>query len=134
MADCKIDACDDRFNLELIREVFTEDAVWDGGKEWGVYRGRKEILDFFKSISDTVLFSIHYLMLPDITVEGDKAHGRWYFLGTDTLKDNIALWIAAFQDDKYERIDGRWWQKELKLTLLFQTPYEEGWHKKRILD
>jgi len=127
-------ACDDRFNLELMKEVFAEDAVWDGGAEWGVYRGRKEILDFFKGVADSVIFSLHYFMVPDITVEGDQAYGRWYFFGADTLKGNKAIWLAAFQDDKYERIDGRWWQKEMKLTLLFQTPYEEGWHKKRIMD
>jgi len=25
-------------------------------------------------------------IMPDITVEGDKAHGQWYFLGADTFE------------------------------------------------
>ena len=127
-------ACDDKYNPELMMEVFTEDAVWDGGKEFGVYRGRKEIYDFFKQVSESIVFAVHYFIAPNITVEGNKAHGRWYLWQACTFKDNKAVWLAAFEDDKYEKIDGRWWQKEMKLTLLFETPYEEGWHKKRIID
>lgn len=127
-------ACDDKYNPELMMEVFTEDAVWDGGKEFGVYRGRKEICDFFRQVSGSIVFAVHYFMVPDITIEGDKAYGQWYLWQACTLEGNRAVWLAAYEDDKYEKIDGRWWQSEMKLTLLFETPYEKGWHKKRIID
>jgi len=127
-------ACDAKYDPDMMMEVFTEDAVWDGGKEFGVHRGRKEVYNFFKQVSDSLVFALHYFIAPDITVEGDKAHGRWYMWQTATMNGNKAAWVAAFEDDKYEKINGRWWQKEMKLTLLFMTPYEEGWHKKRLMD
>jgi len=127
--------CDDKYNPEEMVKLFTEDAVWDGGEEFGVYRGREEVKDFFKKVSGDLIFAIHYFMAPDITIEGNKAHGRWYLWQAATLKEgDRAVWLAGFEDDKYEKVGGNWLQSEMKLTLLFMTPYEEGWHKKRILD
>ena len=124
-------AADDNYNPEKLSSMFTEDGVWDGGKELGVYKGRKEIYDFFKQTSDSIIFAVHYFMAPDITVEGDKAYCRWYMWLPATLKGNKAVWIAGLEDDKYEKIRGQWLMKEMKLTILFQAPYEHGWAKKR---
>jgi len=126
-------ACDANYDPDMMMEVFTEDALWDGGEDFGVYRGRKAIYDHFKETSDMLTFALHYFVAPDITVEGNKAHARWYLWQTATLKGNKAVWLAAFEDDKYEKIDGRWWQSEMKLRLNFMTPYEEGWHKTRVV-
>ena len=127
-------ACDSNYNPDEMVKIFTEDAVWDGGADFGVHRGRKEIKEFFKKVSGDLVFAIHYFMSPSITIEGNKANGRWYLWQAATLKGNKAVWLAGFEDDKYEKINNAWFQSEMKLTLLFMTPYEQGWHKKRILE
>jgi nuclear transport factor 2 (NTF2) superfamily protein len=127
-------ACDNKYNPEEMGMIFTEDAVWDGGEEFGVYRGRKEIKEFFKKVSSDLIFAVHYFMAPSITIEGNKAHGRWYLWQAATLKGNRAVWLAGLEDDQYEKINNCWLQKEMRLKLLFLTPYEEGWHKKKIID
>jgi len=126
-------ACDDKYNAELMKEVFTEDALWDS-PPFGTFRGRDAICDFFRSVSGSIVFAIHYFMMPDITVEGNRAHARWYLWMAATVSPNRAVWLAALEDDKYEKISDRWWQTEMKGVTLFQTPYEEGWHKKRMID
>ena len=34
------DRCDDNYDADGIAQLFTEDAVWDGGQTFGVARGR----------------------------------------------------------------------------------------------
>lgn len=127
------EACDYKYNLEKMMEIFTEDAVWDGGKQFGVHKGREEIRALFTRASKTFPFAIHYFVQPNIRIKGDKAYGRWYMFMAATSSDNRAVWLAGYEDDEYALIKGRWWQSRLKLTLLFQTPYEEGWHRKRFM-
>lgn len=124
--------CDHKYDPDEMMEVFTEDAVWDGGKEFGVYRGREEIYEFFKKVSGDIVFALHYFTTPDITVEKNEARGRWYLWDTSTLSGNEAVFLAGYENDKYVKIDGRWWNSEMKLDLCFMTPYEKGWHKERI--
>ena len=129
-------ACDEN-DAELWKEVFTDDAMWDGGDKYGVHK----ISDMIAAVaagqppSEPVL---HYFTNPEITIEGDKAYGRWllwrasttvsWVLGPTYEANSRAVWVVSYEDDKYVRINGKWRQSEMKLTLLFQiqTPYEEG--------
>lgn len=135
--------CDDKYHagvvkgkedLELIAneiaKLFTEDAVWDGGKEFGICKGRKEIYEHFRQAG--LKFAVHYFVMPHITVEGNKARGRWYLWQAATMRDDTPVWQAAFEDDEYVKINGRWLQNYMKLTILFLTPYDQGWVKRRI--
>jgi uncharacterized protein (TIGR02246 family) len=128
-------AADDNYNPERFCPLFTEDAVWDGGKTFGVYRGKKAIMEFFAHVSKDITFAVHYgTLVPDITVQGDKAYAHWYGLVPMTLTGGKACWLAHFYDDTCVKIKGEWLIKEIKTTVLFQTPYEEGWAKKPFLD
>jgi len=126
--------CDDLYNPDEMVKLFTEDAVWDGGEVWGVHKGKQAIYDFFKGASSNLLFAIHYFSNPNITIQGNKAWGRWYLWQACTRYDNTPLWLAGYEDDEYMKIDGQWLQSRMRLTLLFLTPYDQGWVKKRIVD
>ncbi len=137
--------CDARYNLQtmamkseaevdaIAREIanlFTGDAVWDGGEKLGVARGREKIYQRFKE--SAFKFAVHYFVMPDITIEGNKAHARWYLLQAATLKDNTAVWMSGVEDDDYLKVDGQWLQSYMKVTISFLTPYDQGWAKKRL--
>lgn len=124
------EAFDDNYNAEEIAKVFTEDGVWDGGSVFGVYEGRQAIYEHFKQIS--LPFCVHYFMSPDIVIDGDKAHARWYLWEATTRKDNIPRLLSGWEDDDYVKIDGQWFQTYMKFNVLFYTPYLEGWVKKKI--
>lgn len=130
---CEI--ADDNYNPVEFSELFTEDGVWDGGELFGVHRGKQAIREYFASVPDKISFAVHYsALVPNITVEGDKAYAHWYGFAPMQLADKRAVWDACVYEDTYVKIEGKWFIKEVKCITLFQTPYEEGWAKKRFLD
>ena len=110
-----------------ISELFCEDAVWEGGKALGVCRGREQIYQRF--LEPTLQFSWHYFVKPEITVEGDRARGRWDILAPCTTREGRPLWMAGYEDDEYVRVDGDWLHRAMKLSVVFMAPYERGWAK-----
>lgn len=115
-----------------IANLFTEDAVWDGGKQFGLRKGRKEIYEGFKGAA--FKFAVHYFVMPYITLDGNKARGRWYLWQAATLRDNTPVWMSGFEDDEYVKVNGQWLQSHMKVTIHFLTPYKQGWVKKRLID
>ena len=124
-------ACDNNYNAEELAKLFTEDAVWDGRPLFGIYTGRQAIYEHFQQAS--LIFAVHYFMSPDITIENDTAHARWYLWQAATRRDNTPAWLSAFEDDDYVKISGQWLQSRMKLTVNFFTPYDEGWVKRKII-
>ena len=59
--------------------LFVEDAIWDGG-DFGRYEGVDEIREFFVGIKDEIVFAIHPVMNPIITIDGDTANARWWLI------------------------------------------------------
>ena len=51
-----------------------------------------------------------------------------------TQGDGRAVWTAGIEEEIYEKVNGEWLISELKLTGIFRTPYEEGWHKVRFAE
>src|SRR3990172_11585987 len=69
--------CDDGYDADRLADLFTEDAVWDGGM-LGKAEGRERIRRFFQRSPEVIPFSVHMVMNPLITVDGDTASGTWY--------------------------------------------------------
>jgi hypothetical protein len=38
-----------------------------------------------------------------------------------------ALWMAGYEDDEYERVDGVWLHSAMKLGVVFMAPHDRGW-------
>jgi hypothetical protein len=108
-----------------IAGLFTEDAVWDGGKLLGLCRGRAEIRERFRE--PTLLFSWHFFVKPRIEVDGDRARGTWDILAPCTTRDGKAQWMAGVEEDEYERGATGWLHRSMKLRVVFLAPYELGW-------
>src|SRR5262249_19590482 len=87
--------CDANYDADALADLFTADAVWDGGM-LGRNEGREAIRQFFRGSSQRIAFAIHNILSPIIEIEGDTAHGTWYLLQTCTYTDgNQAVWGAA---------------------------------------
>ena len=108
-----------------IAELFTEDAVWDGGPALGICRGRSEVER--RMAQPTLLFSWHYFVKPHIEVEGERAHGRWDLLAPCTTSDGRPHWMAGVEDDAYRKVDGVWLHAAMKLRVVFLAPHDTGW-------
>lgn len=125
--------CDENYDADGIAQLFTEDAVWDGG-HLGVYRGRDEIRGFFSGLSDRFTFALHYVLGEQIEIDasGREASSKSYAFTPVTLEGQ-AYWIASIYEDRYRKSDGRWLFSEVKSVRQFFTPYELGWQKQRFI-
>jgi len=111
---------------DAISALFTEDAVWDGGRALGVARGRDAIRERFRE--PTLLFSLHWFVKPDIAVTADRARGTWDVLAACTTRDGRPAWMAGREEDEYVRAPGAvWLHARMKLDVAFLAPHETGW-------
>ena len=57
--------CDAHYDADALAELFTADAVWDGGI-LGYNEGRETIRQFFRGSSQRISFALHYIVSPII--------------------------------------------------------------------
>ncbi len=124
----------DRRSEEAFLGCFTADATWEGGS-FGSYQGRDAIQKLFRAIPDALSFAIHYVMNPQIEVDGDRATGRWYLLEPCTMLEGgeQAVWGAAYYEETYVRTEDGWKIATLDLSQQFWSPFEHGWAKQRFV-
>ena len=121
------DICDSDHDQDRIVSIFAEDGIWEG-KGVGLARGHAELRQLFKSFAERISFSQHNVFNPRIEVNGDAAHGIWYFLGPFTFrKENRAVWLAARYEDDYVKVGGKWKFQHLRVIGRMAAPYEIGW-------
>ncbi|MFP6656288.1 MAG: nuclear transport factor 2 family protein [Myxococcota bacterium] len=123
---CEI--CDDDHDPNRITSIFTEDGIWDGSG-MGKAQGHAEIRGLFEGFQKQVRFSQHMVMNPVIEIDGDRAHGRWYFLGMFTFYEgNQAKWLTARYHEEYLKSGGEWKISSLRIKgPAMSVDYEKGW-------
>jgi len=113
---------------QAIAQLFTEDAVWDGGPSMGLCHGRAAIAQRFAK--PTLEFSWHFFVKPQISVEGDRARGVWDVFAPCTLPGGRQHWMTGVEYDEYARSDGEWLHTRMRLDPVFMAPFERGWRRK----
>ena len=120
----------DAITRRQVETVFTEDAVWDGGPQFGERSGREAIYQHLRTGGWS--FSLHYFVSPVIELNGDKAHGSWMLWQPCTFeKDNLAVLMAATTEDDYLRTPSGWQMRRMRFTLKFITPFDQPWSLNR---
>ncbi len=106
--------------------TFTEDAVWDGGPQFGRREGREAIYDHLRAGGWN--FALHYFVSPVVEVAGDTAHASWMLWQPCTLAaGNRSMLMSATTDDDYVSTDAGWRMRFMRFTLKFITPLERPW-------
>ena len=108
-----------------IANLFTEDAVWDGGPKLGRAEGREAIYEQF--LGSQLRFAWHFFVKPQIQEDGEVAHGTWDIFAPCTARDGRAFWMTGVEHDRYQKVDGRWLHSWMKLDLVFMAPYDTSW-------
>ncbi len=117
--------------VDRLAELFTADAVWDGGVI-GRFEGRAAIREFFVDLPKLISFALHLVMNPRIEVHGDHATGQWYLVEPNTTAGReMAVWGAGRYDEEYVRVDGQWKFQRVVLEPVFWTPFDKGWAERR---
>ena len=110
-----------------IVELFTPDAVWDGGPVLGTATGREAIADRLRK--PTLTFSRHLFIKPRISVDGDWATARWDLLCPCRTPDGRSWWMCGYEDDEYVSSGGVWRHSRMELTTVFMSPAGEGFER-----
>ena len=111
------DLCDEGYDADALVELFTADAVWDGG-DLGRFDGRDAIHRFFSNMPRAMSFAIHHITNAAVRIgeDGTTASGRWYLLQTATTRrDSQAVGLAGRYDDALLRDQDRWLFRYVKL-------------------
>jgi len=122
--------CDADYDADGLAELFTADAVWDGGEVMGRHEGREAIRTFFAASSAQMPFAIHHVLNERLDVDGDRATGRWYLWQPCVFAadgESAALWMAGRYEDSYRRENAEWRFAHVKIELRMLSPYEHGW-------
>jgi SnoaL-like protein len=103
-------------------EIFTADAVMDVSEEQvgeSVIKGRDKIIPFVSKVLEGVV-TVHHGHMPEIEVLSETtARGIWSM--EDKLRwpnGKTTLHGYGHYHETYEKVDGRWRIKTLKLTRL----------------
>ena len=110
-----------------VAALFTADGIWDGGPGLGKAHGRREIAARLRE--PTLIFSRHFFMNPRIEVEAEAAKGRWDLLSPCRRADGASYWMSGYEDDEYQRVEGAWLHRSMRLTTVFMSPVGDGWTK-----
>ena len=105
--------------------LFSEDAVWDGGKGLGLCTGRAEIQA--RLAKPTMKFTWHYFVKPQIEVDGDTARADWDIFSPCTTRDDRPMWMAGVEHDEYRKEEGLWLHTHMRLDVVFLAPFDKGW-------
>lgn len=108
-----------------VAELFTPDAVWDGGPVLGRAVGRRAIASRLRA--PTLSFARHFFVNPRITPSGSAARARWDLLSPCRGADGTSYWMTGYEDDEYVLSDGAWLHSQMKLTVVFMAPVTDGW-------
>jgi uncharacterized protein (TIGR02246 family) len=128
------EACDLGYDPDAMAALFTEDAVWEFTNSWGVHRGHAEIRTFMENVGKEILWALHYMIGPVIEVHDETtASGKWYILelatmtGVTNAEEHDAVILSGTYADQYEKVDGAWKFKHVKVNIGQSSNLDQGW-------
>lgn len=95
--------------------LFTPDGLWDVGYELCV--GPDRIAESLMSLPEAwaLKLSVHFVMNPRLSVDGDTGEGEWSFLVPAVSQGaSEPQWFAGIYAEKYVRTDAGWRFSEMR--------------------
>lgn len=128
---------DEGYDPERVAALFTEDGLWSISGVGGTAQGRENIKRHSANLGKDIIWGQHNMFAPVIKVadDGMSAEGDFYLVclltmvapGTPDGKEAYVL--AGKYHDKYVKIDGKWYIKEMIGHIEQSSPWSEGWVK-----
>lgn len=125
--------CDAGYPGPALGELFTEDAIWDGGELFGVHHGRAAIETYFSSLDGVFTWALHYMIGPRLTEvsdDGTTAKAVWYLWMPYLAQDGDGaqpMLLTAKQYDDYRIEDGCWRFQQIRVMVETTAPMRQGW-------
>ena len=105
----------DNLRYPEVLDLFTEDASVEI-RNFGVLKGKEGLTDVYinKLGRRTARSEGHFVIEPDITIDGDTASGTWLVYMLFSLPD--VQWVQGRNEAEYIKVGGKWCIKSMKFT------------------
>lgn len=127
---------DDAERIELIVDLYTDDAVWEGVGEhyngqFGRAEGKQAIREHFQRFwgektDPALLLNAHYLTSEQIHVDGDTATGQWIHMQPWLFSDGTALLRSSRLNNAFRKVGGQWLVARTRTENVFVAPLNDG--------
>ena len=128
---------DDAQRLDLIMDLYTDDAVWEGVGEYydgqfGRAEGAGQVRQHFEAFwgrkrDPALLLNAHYLTSEQIHVDGDEATGQWIHMQPWLFSDGTSLLRSSRLNNAFRKVEGRWLISRTRTENVFVAPLPQGW-------
>ncbi len=128
---------DDSQRIELIMELYDENAVWEGvgsfyDDQFGRAVGKTAIRSHFQSFwgkkrDPALLLNVHYLTSEQIHVQDEIADGQWVHCQPWIFSDGKSLLRSSRLNNAFAKIDGKWKITRTRTENVFVAPLRAGW-------
>ncbi|WP_275293463.1 nuclear transport factor 2 family protein [Amycolatopsis sp. La24] len=123
---------DDAKRIELILELYTEDAVWEGVGEYydgqfGRAEGKPAIREHFQRFwgekkDPALLLNAHYLTSEQIHVHGNTADGQWIHMQPWLFSDGKSLLRSSRLNNAFRKEPDGWRITRTRTENVFVAP------------
>ncbi len=124
----------DEQDWDRFLSLFTDDATIrfpQAALDQEPIEGQAALAEFCRGL-DGRPFTAHMMHNGELTLDGDRATGRWYFEVPEVLEDGSAVWVQGRYEDEYERVDGEWKFATVAFHFNYNVDYDEGWQDQLI--
>jgi phosphoenolpyruvate synthase/pyruvate phosphate dikinase len=103
----------DNLRYPEVLNLFTDDAKVEI-RNLGVRKGKEGLTDIYvnKLGKRTARSEGHFVIEPDITVDGDTARGTWLVYMLFSIPD--VQWVQGRNETEYVKVNGKWKIKSMK--------------------
>ncbi|TDD44227.1 nuclear transport factor 2 family protein [Saccharopolyspora elongata] len=128
---------DDAHRIDLIMELYSEDAVWEGVGEYydgqfGRAEGAAAIREHFERFwseeqAPALVLNAHYLTSEQIHVDGHEAAGQWIHVQPWLFSDGKSLLRSSRLNNSFRKVSGTWKITRTRTENVFVAPLAPGW-------
>ncbi|MEV0055111.1 nuclear transport factor 2 family protein [Saccharopolyspora shandongensis] len=128
---------DDDHRIDLIMQLYTDDAVWEGVGEYydgqfGRAEGAAAIRAHFEAFwgqkrDPALLLNAHYLTSEQIRVDGAEATGQWIHVQPWLFSDGKALLRSSRLNNAFRKEGGTWKITRTRTENVFIAPLAADW-------
>ncbi|OLF12291.1 ketosteroid isomerase [Actinophytocola xinjiangensis] len=128
---------DDEHRVDLIMELYTEDAVWEGvgeyydgqfGRAEGAAAIREHFAAFWSTERDPALvLNVHYLTAEQIHVDGDRATGQWVHMQPWLFADGTGVLRSSRLCNTFRAVGDTWRITRTRTENVLVAPLPPRW-------
>lgn len=127
---------DDRHRIDLIMDLYTEDAVWEGvgefyegqfGRAEGAEAIRRHFEAFWGERDPALVLNVHYLTSEQLQVDGEVASGQWVHMQPWLFADGTGVLRSSRLNNTFRAVGDTWKITRTRTENVLVAPLPPRW-------